>query len=182
MQAFLYLCLYLPCQKSLRHQRSLRWPSGTLHQLTCRAFTLSFLKKKKNYKQEKAKSCHMCLTLYLWFSGVLKLKVWQSDFPGQLLQSLQVLHLMGSCNAVRHYRDVFCSSFCFCSLGDILVRVGRWKCKRVECARLWDRALRIWVDEGMCMVRSSFVVCCAWKTRCGGKVGLMQQSLTSEDQ
>lgn len=37
------------------------------------------------------------------------------------------------------------------------------------------------MDEGMCVVRSSCVVCCAWKTRCGGKVGLMRQSLTSED-
>lgn len=33
----------------------------------------------------------------------------------------------------------------------------------------------------MCVVRSGCVMCCAWKTRCGGKVGLMQQPLTSED-
>lgn len=36
-----------------------------------------------------------------------------------------------------------------------------------------------WMKE--CVVRSSCVVCCAWKTKCGGKVGPMQQSLTSED-
>lgn len=31
------------------------------------------------------------------------------------------------------------------------------------------------------MVRSSRVVRCAWKIRCGREVGLMQQSLTSEN-
>lgn len=31
------------------------------------------------------------------------------------------------------------------------------------------------------MARSSRVVLCAWKIRCGGEVGLMQQSLTSEN-
>lgn len=51
----------------------------------------------------------------------------------------------------------------------------------MDCAQLWDGAFRIRVDEGMCVVRSGCVMCCAWKTRCGGKVGLMQQPLTSED-
>lgn len=58
---------------------------------------------------------------------------------------------------------------------------GKMELWRVDCAQFWDGAFKIQVDDGMCVVRSSCVVCCAWKTRCGGKVGPMQQSLTSED-
>ncbi|RMB98672.1 hypothetical protein DUI87_24890 [Hirundo rustica rustica] len=42
---------------------------------------------------------------------------------------------------------------------------GKMELQRVNCAQLWDGALRSRVDEGMCVVRSSRVLCCAWKTR-----------------
>lgn len=42
--------------------------------------------------------------------------------------------------------------------------------QRADCAQLWDETFGIQVVEGMCMVRSSRVVCCAWKIRCRGKL------------
>lgn len=86
---------------------------------------------------------------------------------------------MGSCNAVR---QGMCFGVCFASVfWGYPSESGKMELQRVDCAQLWDEAFRIRVDEGMCVVKSSCVVCCSWKSRCGGKVGPVQQSLTSED-
>lgn len=70
---------------------------------------------------------------------------------------------MGSCNAVR---QGMCFGVYFSSvLWGHPNESGKMQLQRVDWAQLWDGAFRIWVDEGMCVVRSSCVVCCAWKTR-----------------